>query len=125
MRLVAQNVGPDTAPDRRGFPRFEVSRPCKAFHPATGRFIAGRTRNLSAAGAMIDLDSPRELGEGERIELAIAWSRRAVLPADALVEATVVRTIATIRLPDGTVRRTLGVRFAKAEEIARELLEAA
>ena len=124
MRLVNDGVEA-VRDDRRVFPRFDMSRPCKVFHPASGRVLAGRTRNLSAGGALVELDTPRDFVPGDRLELAIAWTRRAVLPADALVEAKVVRTIASLVLPDGTVRRTLGIAFAKAEPIARELVEAA
>lgn len=124
MRLVQEGV--DAGRDeRRIFPRFDISRPCKVYHAASGRFLAGRTRNLSAGGALVEVDTPRDFAPGDSIELAIAWTRRAVLPADALVEAKVVRQIASLVLPDGTVRRTLGVAFAQAEPIARELVEAA
>ncbi len=124
MRLVDQGVA--SLPDeRRVFPRFDISRPCKVYHPASGRFIAGRTRNLSAGGALVEIDTPRDFTPGDTLELAIAWTRRAVLPADALVEAKVVRTVASLALPDGTVRRILGIAFAQAEPIARELVEAA
>lgn len=123
MKLAQADVG--GADDRRQFPRFDISRPCKLYHAATGRYLPGRTRNLSAGGALVDVDTPRDFAEGESLELAIAWTRRALLPADALVEAKVMRTVASLVLPDGTTRRTLGVSFAQAEPIAQELIEAA
>lgn len=111
--------------DRRQFPRADLNRPCKIFLPAAARFLAGRTRNLSAGGALVEIDGPRDLKPGDTLELGIAWSNRALLPADALIEAKVVRHVASLILPDGTTRRTIGVRFDHTSALARELLQAA
>lgn len=111
--------------DRREHTRVDMSRPCKVFLPATARSCAGRTRNVSAGGALVELDSPRDLKPGDTMELGIAWTNRAILPADALVEAKIVRHVSTLILPDGTARRTIGVQFNQAEPIATELLRAA
>ena len=111
--------------DRREHVRVDMNRPCKVFLPATSRYCPGRTRNVSEGGALVELDAPRDLKPGDVLELGIAWTNRAILPADALVEAKVVRTVSAVILPDGTTRRTVGVRFDQVEPIAAELLQAA
>lgn len=77
--------------ERRQSLRQETVRPCKAFHRPTRRFAAGQTCNLSSRGALVTLQTGRAWEVGETIDLIVAWSSRPVLPADAMVRATIVR----------------------------------
>ena len=56
--------------------------------------MAGRTRNVSASGAMLEVYMPSMLITGQRLEVGIAWQhRQALLGKDQLVQATVVRSL--------------------------------
>lgn len=94
--------------DRRLSERLDLARPCKAYCPATRRFAAGQTRNVSESGALVTLTTTRPWLEGERIDVIVAWSHRGLLPADAMRRATVVRAEA----PAGE-RQTIAIRFAE------------
>ena len=81
--------------DRRNSPRQLLDRPVKLRCEQTGRYLAGRTRDASPAGALIEVDHPSLLVAGQRVSVGIAWSSRQMLLADAdLVDATVVRSLA-------------------------------
>ena len=56
--------------------------------------MAGRTRDISASGAMLEVHLPSMLITGQRLEVGIAWQhRQALLGADELAKATVVRSL--------------------------------
>ena len=101
------------AAERRQHVRTPVARPCKAFHRASRTYIAGRTGDLSAGGALIFIESTRPLMEGEELDLVVAWDRRAVLPADSLRRARVVRIG-----PGLEGRRAVGIRFVEEHAAA-------
>jgi hypothetical protein len=84
-----------------------MERPCKVFHSATGRYLPGRTRDLSRSGVLIELGpgpafipgEPVRVGmggaalleEGDLVAARVVWSeasrdgpRRAALEFDAL-----------------------------------------
>ena len=77
------------AHDRRRWVRMDLVRPCKAF--LHGRFAPGRTCNLSRAGALLTLESARQLSTGDRIELSIQHSTMPVLPAQGMIRGRVAR----------------------------------
>ena len=83
-----------TASERRHDARFQMQRPAKLQCLETGRYIAGSTGNISACGALLTLQHPSRLLPGQRVRLGVAWTRQnALLAADAMIEATVVRSI--------------------------------
>lgn len=56
--------------------------------------MAGRTRNVSASGAMLEVYLPSMLITGQRLEVGVAWHhRQALIDADQLAKATVVRSL--------------------------------
>lgn len=77
--------------DRRRSPRHEVLRPCKLYRHATCRYAAACTKNISGGGVLLDVESPRPIAVGERLDIGIAWTRSAVLSGEALVPGVVVR----------------------------------
>lgn len=95
--------------DRRGTPRMQVERLCKVFHEPTRRYLTGVTRDVSAGGALVTVESPRPLQVGDSIEILIAWHHRAILSSSDQIEARVIRT-----LFEGA-RQVVAVRFAESE----------
>jgi len=79
--------------DRRMAPRQGTHRPVKLRADSRiVRYVAGRTCNLSAGGALIELDRAADLHTGDTIRLAIADCDNApLLTADRMVEATILR----------------------------------
>ena len=83
-----------TKTERRHTARRPVSRPTKLRCTQTGKYMAGRTRNVSASGAMLEVFLPSMLITGQRLEIGIAWQHhQALLGADELTKATVVRSL--------------------------------
>ena len=101
--------------DRRTSPRLAVARPAKLRCSQTGlRYLPGRTCNVSASGALVELGSAPALTAGDRVELAIAHDAGAgLLRPEHVVHATVVRS-----LGHGE-RRYLAVRFAQPVALAQ------
>ena len=60
----------------------------------TGRFLAGRTVNVSAGGAMLQVDHPSLLVPGQRVAIGMADTQQdVILRSEDMSEATVVRSI--------------------------------
>jgi hypothetical protein len=78
------------------------------FHRPSLRFWAGRTRDVSAGGALLTLESPRAPAPGDTVDVVIAWNDRPVLPGDSLVRSEVVRVGES-----AGDRRTVAVRFSR------------
>jgi hypothetical protein len=82
--------------DRRRYPRIELQRPCKVFDPSTGKYHAGQTRDLSNGGILLEIPRLLELKPGDRVHVGVAMTRRhAILQAKEMIEAIVVRSLAT------------------------------
>lgn len=96
-------------PERRQHPRSPITRPCKLFRCATGRYESGQIVNLSSSGALVEVVAPRPLAQGDRVRLGVLWSGAGVLRDDRLLEARVVRSH---RSDNG--RQTVAVEFAPA-----------
>lgn len=80
--------------ERRRNARRPVSKPTKLRCTQTGKYMAGRTRNVSASGAMLEVYLPSMLITGQRLEVGIAWQHhQALIGADELSKATVVRSL--------------------------------
>ena len=80
--------------DRRQGSRCPISRPAKLRCLQSGKYMAGRTRNISTTGALLEVDRPSLLVSGQRLAVGIAWTRRDnLLHHEHLVQATVVRSL--------------------------------
>ena len=98
---------PPTDPkDRREYPRRRAEIWCKVFHPATRRFVAARTRDISQGGALLRVDMGRPLAPGEQLDVAVSWTQQPVLAMDTMIPARVVRS-----LPTGDYTQEVAVRF--------------
>ena len=83
--------------ERRAHDRLSLTRPCKLYLPVSGRYVTGSTGNFSSGGALIHLDRLSPLGPGDRLFVGIAVKRcQAVLAANEMVEAEVVRSVRTM-----------------------------
>jgi c-di-GMP-binding flagellar brake protein YcgR len=99
--------------DRRAHPRHPVNRPAKLRRLADGRYLPAETVDLSAGGAMLELERASNLQAGETIELAIAsHPREAILPASRLRRGRVVRQLGQDRTS------YLAIQFAQPQELA-------
>jgi hypothetical protein len=83
---------PPKLSNRRSSPREPVTRPCKMLHIPSRRYAQARTCNVSAGGALIELDMPRQLMPGEEVDLVIAWRPAGVLDSGQMVRAKVIRS---------------------------------
>lgn len=97
--------------DRRKYTRHSLSRPCKVYHEATGRYWPAVTWDCSSGGVLVALEATRELSPGDRVVVYIAWSSCGLLSKKDGLVAEVKRC-----LPRTDGRQMLGVQFA--EEIA-------
>ncbi len=91
--------------DRRHGRRLPISRPAKLRCLETGKYMAGRTKNISTTGAMLEVDRPSLLVNGQRLAVGIAWTRRDnPLHHEHLVQATVVRSLGLGKVQHVAVR---------------------
>ena len=95
--------------ERRRSPRNPVERLCKVFHGPTRRYLTAVTRDVSAGGALVTVESPRPLQVGDTIEVLIAWHHRAILSSSDQIEATVTRTLFQ------GAKQIVAIRFAPCE----------
>lgn len=81
--------------ERRCHPRLPTVRPVKLRSDATGlRYLPGRTRNLSAGGALIELDRAAPFQAGQHVHLALAQHpSQPIFYAQDLLDAVVVRSL--------------------------------
>lgn len=83
---------PDTQAEHRAHPRAALSRPAKVFHHNSARYFPAHTCNLSRGGTLLRLDSRRPFNPGDRIDILIAWSDRALLHHKDAIPATIARS---------------------------------
>jgi c-di-GMP-binding flagellar brake protein YcgR len=103
----------DRSKERRREARTDITQPIKAQCLQTGRYLTGRTRNVSSAGALIEIDRPSLLVPGQRLALGIARTKQEVILAAAqLMPCTVVRSLGA----GGTQR--VAVQFDERQELA-------
>jgi hypothetical protein len=100
--------------DRRKHTRHPLERPAKLFCPKSGRFLAGRTRNISAGGVLVEVDVTESIGAGDAILLTIAFGDRFIVPMTELVPGSIVRTSAA----DGSVSIGLAIAYDNSTEMA-------
>lgn len=100
--------------DRRRHHRFETTREGKVFRRATQRFEPARTRDLSAGGAMLEVECERPFAVGEIIDLGIAPPQRTIMREDSLLHGIVMRTRTL-----GPSRQSVAVRYLGAAVLSR------
>ena len=74
--------------DRRRHPRERVEAPCKVYQAATGKYLAGRARDVSRSGVMIELLPGPALLPGEAV--GIGMGAASLLGREDLIPARVV-----------------------------------
>jgi len=80
--------------DRRADPRIAMTRPAKVQCVETGRYLPARTSNMSAGGALVEVDHPSLLVVGQKLRVGVAWThQQAILSSKDMVDATVVRSM--------------------------------
>jgi hypothetical protein len=103
-----------TAEDRRSHRRFSVARPGKLFRPANKQFVPATSRDLSFAGALLEVESDRPFEAGESIDVGLSLNNRAVVPSTALIHGIVVRSEAL-----GEHRQLVAVRYTHRDAYAK------
>lgn len=78
--------------DRRAHSRSAVALGCKVVARSASRYLTARTTDVSAGGALVEIETTRPLEPGERLDIGVCWSGSGILRTRDLVEATVVRT---------------------------------
>lgn len=78
--------------ERRVDERFDMTRGLKLFDQRAQRYRPGRTMNISASGALMEMRGGEHLLPGQQIELAIDWAGSArLMHKGQLIGATVIR----------------------------------
>jgi hypothetical protein len=77
--------------DRRVFDRADAAINCKLRRDARASFSPGRTSNISAGGACVDLIGPRLVSIGERVAVAFEHATCPVTRSAGMITATIVR----------------------------------
>ncbi len=80
---------PDT--DRRRHPRRADVRPCKLRDRRGLLFVSGTTDNVSEGGALLRTTAHRAFGPGDEVDVVVAWSNEALVPAEEIRRARVRR----------------------------------
>jgi len=83
-------------PERRSHARHTIHRPVKIRCGVTGRYLTGRTQDISTNGALIEVDYPLLLARGQSLKIGIAWTDRDVV-------------IRSSEMSPAQVRRSLGM----------------
>jgi c-di-GMP-binding flagellar brake protein YcgR len=80
--------------ERRRDPRISLSRSVKLRCDQTGaRYLAGLTRDISAGGALLQLDYPSRLTTGQRVQIGVVrYPQQPLLRHQELMEAVIVRS---------------------------------
>lgn len=104
-------MNPPAIDERRQHYRVPIAKPCKVFHPATRRYLPGRTTDVSAGGALLRVNAPRPLVPGDEIEMYIAWNNRSLLTTSEQMRGRVTRT-----LFDGN-EQIIAIEFAQAQVV--------
>lgn len=88
-----------TRKDRRQGRRHPISRPVKLRCLITGKYMVGQTYNISSSGALLEIDRPSLLINGQRLAVGVAWTRQqALLHEDDMAHATVIRSLGLGRI---------------------------
>lgn len=106
--------------ERRRHTRMSLIRPCKVRDCKTFVYSPGLTCDVSASGALLRVDRVRPVVPGDQIEVAVAWTRDAVLSAESMVKAIVRRVI-----PIDHYHQSVAVEFEPAVAAEAQVMRAA
>jgi len=99
--------------ERRRDARLPLDRPVKVQCLHTGRYLAGHTFNLSASGALVEIEHPSLMIPGQRIKVGVAQTKQnVILQSEEMADATVVRSMGH------RGRQTVAVMFDHRQELA-------
>ncbi|MHC4414138.1 MAG: PilZ domain-containing protein [Planctomycetota bacterium] len=109
--------------ERRAHERLIIARPCKLYLPRVGKYLPGSTCNLSAGGALVEVERPLHVEPGAHLHVGIALKRRqGLLLAGEMLDAQVVRFEAEA----GSAQRSaVAVRFSAPGAAAQAALRRA
>lgn len=80
--------------ERRRDTRISMDRPVKVQCVMTGRYLPGVTCNVSATGAMLQLNHASLLVQGQRLRVGFAWNdHQAIIQNAQMTDAVVVRSL--------------------------------
>ena len=77
--------------ERRRYPRQAAEIVCKVRCSLTGRYLGALTSDISAGGAMLAIQAPHAIRQGQIVEIALRTDGRAIVLRSELVRARVVR----------------------------------
>lgn len=100
--------------DRRRHRRFKVERPGKVFRRSTQKYVSARSADLSFTGALLEVESERAFQIGEIIDIGLALTNKAVMPATDLIRGIVVRTTQL-----DAHRQSVAIRYLHREAVAK------
>lgn len=89
--MPPRQADPAAEPERRGADRYPLANPVRLRCGRTGRYLAGRTVNVSTTGVLIDLSPGSRLTDAQPVDLCVTPVGLATLRAEELRPATVVR----------------------------------
>lgn len=81
------------AKERRKHPRQLLDRPIKICLAEGGHYLAGRTKDVSPFGALVELDHPNLLPLGREVKVAVAWNNQAMVSTGSMIAAQIVRNL--------------------------------
>jgi len=114
------SAGSTAGLERRRHPRLTLVRPCKVRDCRTLVFSPGLTSDVSVSGALLRIDRTRPIAPGDELEVAVAWTRDAVLSAQSMVRAKVRRVT-----PIDHHHQSVAVEFEPRVASAAQVLQAA
>jgi hypothetical protein len=82
--------------ERRRHHRHDTEIACKVRCAATGRYLGALTSDLSPGGAMLTVQTPQALRNGETVEVALRTDGGPIVRRSELVPARVVRCSAIV-----------------------------
>jgi len=113
MTATTTNAPAAPTQERRTHKRFSIARPGKVHRANTALFAPARSRDLSFAGALLEVESERPFAVGEVLDIGIALKNATVLPTRNLARGIVVRSKAS-----GENKQIVAIRYLHREPVA-------
>jgi len=82
--------------ERRRHERVDTEIVCKVRCPVTGRYFGALTSDVSPGGAMITVQTPQAIVQGQTIEVALRTDGRPIVLRSEMAPAKVVRCSAVV-----------------------------
>lgn len=97
--------------ERRQHERTPAEIACKVRCSVTGRYLGALTGDISPGGAMITIQTPQAMRNGQIVEIALRTDGRPIVLRNELVAARVVRSSAVVDR-----HQVIAVRFDEQQE---------